>query len=104
MVTIFLSAAALAGNEQERVATPSIWTVQAPHCAMPQPYLVPVRPTFSRMAQSSGVLGSTSNSPVQFFSGSAHLKTGPLCGGRRLVGIVQIDNRVRRIPSAIKRK
>src|SRR5579872_5014514 len=27
---------------------------------MPQPYLVPVRPTFSRIAQSSGVSGSTS--------------------------------------------
>src|SRR4029078_11450804 len=60
MVTIFLPAAALAGNEQERVATPSTWTVQAPHCAMPQPYLVPVRPTFSLIAQSSGVSGSTS--------------------------------------------
>ena len=56
MVVIFLPAAALAGNEQERVATPSTWTVQAPHWAMPQPYLVPVRPTFSRIAQSSGVL------------------------------------------------
>jgi len=32
-----------------------------PHCAMPQPYLVPVRPTFSRIAQSSGVSGSTSD-------------------------------------------
>src|SRR5215475_5280033 len=27
---------------------------------MPQPYLVPVSPTFSRIAQSSGVSGSTS--------------------------------------------
>jgi hypothetical protein len=34
---------------QERIAAPSIWTVQAPHCAMPHPYLVPVRPTFSRI-------------------------------------------------------
>ena len=60
MVVIFLPTAALTGNEQERVATPSTCTVQAPHCAMPQPYLVPVRPTFSRIAQSSGVFGSTS--------------------------------------------
>src|ERR1700694_1451541 len=37
-----------------------MWTVQAPHCAMPQPYLVPVSPTFSRIAQSSGVSSSTS--------------------------------------------
>ena len=59
---MIMAAAALAGNEQERVATPSTCTVQAPHCAMPQPYLVPVRPTFSRIAQSSGVLGSTSTS------------------------------------------
>src|SRR3954469_15862941 len=58
MVTIFLPAAALAGNEQERVATPSICTVQAPHCAMPQPYLVPVMPSVSRSTQSSGVRGS----------------------------------------------
>src|SRR5262249_35063925 len=43
-----------------RTATPSRWTVQAPHCAMPQPYFVPVRPTFSRNAQRRGILGSTS--------------------------------------------
>src|SRR5215475_15857276 len=60
MVVICLPTAALTGVEQERIATPSRWTVQAPHCAMPQPYLVPVRPTFSRNAQSSGILGSTS--------------------------------------------
>src|SRR5690349_22788197 len=47
---------------QERIATPSIWTVQAPHCAMPQPYFVPVRPAFSRISQRSGVSGSTSTS------------------------------------------
>src|SRR4029077_3751169 len=29
---------------------------------MPQPYLVPVRPTFSRIAQSNGVSASTSTS------------------------------------------
>ncbi len=60
MVVICLPAASLTVTPQERVATPSIWTVQAPHCAMPQPYLVPVRPTFSLIAQSSGVSGSTS--------------------------------------------
>src|ERR1700731_2826455 len=32
------------GTWQERVATPLMWTVQAPHWAMPQPYLVPVKP------------------------------------------------------------
>src|ERR1700756_1471044 len=60
MVVICLPAASLTAMQQERIATPSIWTVQAPHCAMPQPYLVPVSPTFSLIAQSSGVSGSTS--------------------------------------------
>ena len=31
MVVICLPAAALTGIEHERIATPSIWTVQAPH-------------------------------------------------------------------------
>src|SRR5918911_702161 len=64
MVTIFASPTEPAGTEQERVATPSISTVQAPHCATPQPYLVPVRPTHSRIAQSSGVSGGPSTSRV----------------------------------------
>src|SRR6266568_7806763 len=64
MVVICFPSAPLTGKEQERVATPSIWTVQAPHCAMPQPYLVPVRPTCSRITHNSGVLGSTSISSV----------------------------------------
>ena len=55
-----LPTASLTCMAQERVATPSIWTVQAPHCAMPHPYFVPVSPTFSRMAHSRGVSGSTS--------------------------------------------
>src|SRR6266850_5381364 len=62
MVVICLLAASLTSTPQDRVATPSIWTVQAPHCAMPQPYLVPVRPAFSLIAQSSGVSASTSSS------------------------------------------
>ncbi len=63
MVTIFCcSVTALIGMLQERVATPSMCTVQAPHWAMPQPYLVPVRPICSRITQSSGVSGSTSTS------------------------------------------
>ena len=48
------------GTWQERVATPLMCTVQAPHWAMPQPYLVPVKPIVSRMTQSSGVSDSTS--------------------------------------------
>src|SRR5215210_4159151 len=45
---------------QERTALPSICTVQAPHRPEPQPYLVPVSLTCSRMTQSSGVWGSAS--------------------------------------------
>src|SRR5262245_40905074 len=55
-------ATALNGIEHERIAMPSTWTVQAPHCTMPQPYLVPVSPIVSRNTHSSGVLGSTSTS------------------------------------------
>src|ERR1044071_5105458 len=35
------------GIEQERLTSPLICTEQAPHCATPQPYLVPVRPACS---------------------------------------------------------
>src|ERR1017187_8571855 len=62
MVVICLPIASETSMPQERIAAPSTWTVQAPHCAMPQPYLVPVRPAFSRIAHSSGVSGSTSTS------------------------------------------
>src|SRR5258708_4243319 len=60
MVVIGLPATAATGIEQDRVGTPSIWTVQAPHCAMPQPNLVPVRPMVSRSTHRSGVDSSTS--------------------------------------------
>src|SRR5215468_10420133 len=60
MVVICFPPSEPTGTWHERVATPLMCTVQAPHCAMPQPYFVPVRPTFSRNAQSRGVLGSTS--------------------------------------------
>src|SRR5215467_684312 len=45
---------------QERTAIPSIWTVQAPHCATPQPYLGLVIPSSSRNTQSKGISGTTS--------------------------------------------
>ena len=44
MVVMDLPSTALNGNTQERVAAPSMCTVQAPHSAMPQPNLVPVIP------------------------------------------------------------
>lgn len=52
--------AAETGVTHERTALPFKCTVHAPHCAIPQPYLVPVRPRFSRITQSSGVDPSTS--------------------------------------------
>src|SRR3954452_19879302 len=48
------------GVTQDRVATPSMCTVQAPHSAAPQPNLVPVMPSTSRCTQSRGVSPSTS--------------------------------------------
>ena len=59
MVVIFSEALIdSAGRTQLRVGAPLISTVQAPHCEMPHPYLVPVRPSCSRMTQSNGVPGS----------------------------------------------
>jgi hypothetical protein len=48
------------GVMQDRVAIPSICTVQAPQRATPQPNFVPVRPRTSRSTQSSGMSPSTS--------------------------------------------
>ena len=48
------------GVTHERTTWPSRCTVHAPHSASPQPYLVPVRPSTSRSAHSSGISGSTS--------------------------------------------
>jgi hypothetical protein len=58
MVVIFAPSSAPIGTEQERIDLPSMWTVQAPHCAIPQPNFVPVKPITSRNTQSSGVSGS----------------------------------------------
>ena len=44
----------------ERVATPSTCTVQAPQSAIPQPTFVPVMPSASRNTHKSGVSPSTS--------------------------------------------
>src|SRR5690242_13885668 len=60
MVITERSATSLIAVAQARDASPSTWTVQAPHSATPQPYLVPVRPSSSRRYQSSGVDGSPS--------------------------------------------
>ena len=42
--------------------SPLICTEQAPHCATPHPYFVPVRPTCSRMTHRSGVSDSACTS------------------------------------------
>src|SRR5262245_20958357 len=47
---------------QERTAAPSMCTVQAPHCATPQPYFVPVRPITSRITHKRGISAGTSTS------------------------------------------
>ena len=58
MVATDLPATADTGVWHERTGWPSRCTVQAPHSAWPQPNLVPVRPTSSRITHSSGVSGS----------------------------------------------
>ena len=60
MVVIFLPATAEIGVTQERVGWPSTCTVQAPHWAMPQPNLVPVSLSSSRITHNRGVLGAAS--------------------------------------------
>jgi hypothetical protein len=60
MVVIFFPATLETGVTQERVAAPSMCTVQAPHKAMPHPNFVPVIPSVSRKTHSSGILGLTS--------------------------------------------
>src|SRR3984893_13089557 len=50
--------------EQERCTSSLMCTEQAPHCATPQPYFVPVRPSCSRMTHKSGVSASASTSRV----------------------------------------
>src|SRR5207237_7088075 len=64
VMILSLALTAESGTEQERITSPLMCTEQAPHCATPQPYLVPVRPTCSRMTQSSGVSGSACTSRV----------------------------------------
>src|ERR1700677_1789818 len=46
--------------EHERIGCPFTCTVQAPHSAMPQPYLVPVKPSESRNTHSKGIAGTAS--------------------------------------------
>ena len=52
--------AADTGVEQDRIAWPLAWTVQAPQAPMPQPYFVPFRSSTSRSTHSRGMSGGTS--------------------------------------------
>src|SRR5882672_8407557 len=61
IVTTFLPATAETGVVHALTAWPFTCTVQAPHTAMPQPYLVPVMPNSSRTTHSNGVSGSNAD-------------------------------------------
>ena len=61
VVVTFLPVTSPTATEHDRTASLSTCTVQAPHCAMPQPNLVPVRPSSSRSAHKSGASGSISS-------------------------------------------
>src|SRR5262245_51457447 len=60
MVVISERQATPTSTAHERTARPSRWTVQAPHCATPHPNFVPLRPSTSRSAHSSGMSPSMS--------------------------------------------
>src|ERR1700727_1374837 len=60
MVVTDLPFASLIAVTQDRMASPSRCTVQAPQAATPQPNLVPVSPRTSRKYQSTGIDGSPS--------------------------------------------
>src|SRR5215470_151245 len=60
VVTCRPSTAAI-GTMQLLAGTPSICMVHAPHAPMPQPNLLPVRPSGSRTTHSSGTSGGPSN-------------------------------------------
>src|SRR5437773_8165934 len=58
MVVTRLPATDATGRAQDRTATPSTSTVQAPHSDSPQPYFVPVKSRSSRNTSSKGRSGS----------------------------------------------
>src|SRR2546423_10550365 len=60
MVSTLWFAAADTGTEHERTGSPFRCTVQAPHCAIPQPNFGPFTSSTSRSTHNSGISGSTS--------------------------------------------
>src|SRR5262245_42235593 len=67
--------------EHERCTAPFTCTEHAPHWATPQPYLVPVRPTCSRITHKSGVSGSacTSSTLPLMLSFAIERPLAPIC-------------------------
>src|ERR1700730_5483375 len=83
MVTILsVGSTALTGIEQERCTSPLMCTEHAPHCAIPQPYFVPVSPTCSRRTQSKGISSSTFTSMTSPLTLSFVTHNTPRCGVR----------------------
>src|SRR5690349_8447281 len=81
MVTILsVGFTALTGYEHERTTSPLMCTEQAPHCATPQPYLVPVSPTCSRITHRRGVSPSTFTSRTLPLMFSFAMGLAPPCG------------------------
>src|ERR1700681_1773767 len=82
MVVIARSPIEPTGKTQDRTALPSTCTVQAPHCAIPQPNFVPVSPKTSRRTHSKGMLAGAStffSSPLIRRLIMQHLGNGLYC-------------------------
>src|SRR5215207_7657718 len=86
IVVTRLPAAADSGTEHERIGFPSRWTVHAPHCAMPQPNLVPVMFMTSRSTQRSGISGAAETVRRVPLTMSQVGDTGGLLSGRGMRG------------------
>src|SRR5215467_3507888 len=92
IVRISVPAVLFIGVTHARIALPFWWTVQVPHSAIPQPYLVPVSPRMSRRYHSNGICGSPSKARSTPFTLS--LSMSPLCDSR---GQKTIDGKDRSI-------
>src|SRR5262245_7152513 len=76
----------------ERRGTPSTCTVQAPHSALPQPNLVPVRPTSSRRTHRSGVSAGTATSTGLPLTTSFIMYSSPRGRERQLEGGAELHD------------
>src|SRR5690606_25977917 len=86
------------------------WTVHAPHCAMPQPYFVPLRSRTSRSTQSSGMSAGTSTVTDRPFTRKVTFMTdppskygsGPSSHGRFGEALLLWGQRTAHAPAAIR--